>query len=98
MFLVLISNFLRMRSSRFRMANSPDLNPMENLLTVPKRKVSQHDLRVVEDLKSLTTHEWKAVLSLYCEYLISSMTTHTNLVLGNESNPIHTSWVLRRSF
>jgi len=42
-------------------ANSPDLNPIENLCQIIKGKVERRMPQIIEQLKQFLTEEWEAI-------------------------------------
>ena len=62
--------------------NSPDLNPIENLWAVLKRKVSAHHPTGQEDLRKWILHVWREEIGQeLCERLCDSMPTRIQCVL-----------------
>ena len=54
-------------------ANSPDLNPIENVWGLLKLKIRQKQPKSLNNLKRLITKEWKSFDTKYCENLVKFM-------------------------
>jgi transposase len=69
-------------------ANSPDLNPIENLWQVIKNKVEKRMPENIEELKRFLAEEWDAVSEQTVINLISSMKNRCNQVLEKNGDRI----------
>jgi len=54
-------------------ANSPDLNPIENVWAVLKANVKKHRPSTVQQLTRAIYKEWKELTEEYAQALVSSM-------------------------
>src|SRR5262249_51338146 len=54
-------------------ANSPDLNPIENLWGIINSKVQEHDHTTVRGLRQAIFEEWNAIPPAICQSLVASM-------------------------
>ena len=52
---------------------SPDLNPIEHLWGILKRKVEQHNPSSKDHLKKCVSEEWQNISPEMCATLVSSM-------------------------
>lgn len=52
---------------------SPDLNPIEHLWALLKRKMLTHSIQSKSHLKLLLTQEWNAITVAECEKLVACM-------------------------
>ena len=70
-------------------ANSPDLNPIENVWYFIKKSISkcEEPPRTKEQLKTLITKFWSKFSSLKCKELIESMPQHCEAVLRSKGFP-----------
>ena len=59
-------------------ANSPDLNPIENVWGLLKLKIRAKQPKSINGLKRLINKEWKSFDNSYCENLITSMENRTS--------------------
>ena len=65
--------------------NSPDLNIIENVWTVIKRKVAEKNPTSADDLKMKIKETWVSEITPdYCKKLALSMPTHIQSVLKNK--------------
>jgi len=65
--------------------SSPDLNVIENVWTVLKRKVADKNPTSAEDLQKKIKEAWIAEITPeYCQKLVHSMPDHTAAVLKNK--------------
>ena len=71
-------------------ANSPDLNPIENLCSILKRKVEELNPKTKEDLINLIFDVWNNLDESIFNNLIDSMNTRMNLVI--QKNGDHTGY------
>ncbi len=62
-------------------ANSPDLNPIENLWGIVKRKISNIRPNITDDLKAAIKATWASVTPQQCHRLIPSMQRHIEAVI-----------------
>lgn len=69
---------------------SPDLNPIEHLWGVLKRKVEERQVSNIRQLRDVITEEWKAIPSATCAGLVNSMPRRIQSVLDN--NGAHTKY------
>ena len=53
--------------------NSPDLNPIENLWSILKRRVDKQKLTYSDQLQALIMQEWAAISQDVAQKLIDSM-------------------------
>jgi transposase len=71
-------------------ANSPDLNPIENLWKILKDKVSKKKKpRSREEMMSAIIKEWWAIPNTTLESLVASMPEQINKVIKNKGGPTH---------
>ncbi|KAJ7324109.1 hypothetical protein JRQ81_017129 [Phrynocephalus forsythii] len=61
--------------------NSPDLNPMENLWAIAKRKMRDMRLNNAAELKAATEAFWSSITPQQCHRLIVSMPCHIEEVM-----------------
>ena len=59
-------------------ANSPDMNPIENICGLLKLKIRSKQPKSLMSLKRIINEEWKAFENTYCENLVSSMKNRIN--------------------
>lgn len=52
---------------------SPDLNPIEHLWSILKRKIREHSVTSKESLKNILIQEWQAITPQECRRLVSSL-------------------------
>lgn len=69
-------------------AQSPDLNPIENLWDYVDRKVRLHDITSISMLKEVLAREWNAIGKDVCAKYVSSMPKRMSLVINRKGNPI----------
>lgn len=65
-------------------ANSPDLNPIENLWAILKREVKKFKPGTILDLKKCVKSCWKNICPKQCESLILSMPNRISDVIKNK--------------
>ncbi|MGH0158058.1 UNVERIFIED_CONTAM: hypothetical protein FKN15_049200 [Acipenser sinensis] len=65
-------------------AQSSDLNPIENLWNVIKRKMDGHKPSNKAELLEFLHQEWYKVTQHQCERLVESMPRHMKAVLENQ--------------
>ena len=63
-------------------ANSPDLNPIESLWGLVKRKMSKERPSTQEELKGATQRAWNSVTPEDCYHLVSSMPQRIQTVIS----------------
>ena len=61
---------------------SPDLNPIEHLLGILKRKVEECKVSNIHQLSDVVMEEWKRTPVATCEALVTSMPKRVREVLG----------------
>lgn len=71
-------------------AQSPDINPIENLWSYLDTKVRQHRISNKEDLKRILREEWEKIEPSYCETLVKSMPKRLEDVIKNKG--MHTKY------
>jgi transposase len=69
-------------------AQSPDLNPIENVWAVLKANISNYKPTSEKDLIKIIKKEWKKLDSSFSKNLIISMKNRISLVLSNEGDHI----------
>ncbi len=69
---------------------SPDLNPIEHLWGILKRKVEEHKVSNIHQLHDVIMEEWKRTPVATCEALVNSMPKRVKAVL--ENNGGHTKY------
>ena len=69
---------------------SPDLNPIEHLWGVLKRKVEQHRPKSINALKEVILEEWRKIDASVCLELVHSMPRRIDAVLRNKGG--HTKY------
>ena len=71
--------------------NSPDLNPIENLWTLMKNKVSEKQPTSGAELVKVIKEDWvKEISKEYCQSLIDSMPRRIEAVIKNKGG--HTKY------
>ncbi len=68
-------------------ANSPDLNPVENLWSIVKRKMRDTRPNNADDLKATIKAVWASITPEQCHRLIVSMPRHTDAVIHAKGGP-----------
>ena len=72
-------------------ANSPDLNPIENLWKILKDKVHKKNPQSIAELKKVIVEIWRTEISIdLCEKLVLSMKSRISSVLANNGG--HTKY------
>ena len=72
---------------------SPDLNPIEHLWRILKRKVEVRNVSNIRQLRDVVMEEWKNIPVAPCETLVNSMPRRVKVVLDNDGR--HTKyWLL----
>ncbi len=69
---------------------SPDLNPIEHLWGILKRKVEERKVSNIHHLRDVIMEEWKRTPVETCEALVNSMPKRVKAVL--ENNGGHTKY------
>ena len=69
---------------------SPDLNPIEHLWGILKRKVEVRKVSNICQLRDVVMEEWKSILVATCEALVSSMPRRVKALLDNDGG--HTEY------
>ncbi|CAI9584764.1 unnamed protein product [Staurois parvus] len=69
---------------------SPDLNPIEHLWGILKRKVEERKVSNIHQLRDDVMEEWKRTPVTTCEALVTSMPKRVKAVL--ENNGGHTKY------
>ncbi len=69
---------------------SPDLNPIEHLWGILKRKVEECNVSNIHQLRDVIMEEWKRTPVATCEALLNSMSKRVKAVL--ENNDGHTKY------
>ena len=62
---------------------SPDLNPIEHLWGVLKRKVEKNHVSNIQQLRDVIMEEWKRVPATTCASLVNSMPRRIKAMLEN---------------
>lgn len=66
---------------------SPDLNPIENLWSIFKKKLKHYDIRNVRDLKIALKTEWAQISPRLTSTLVESMPRRLNAVIKQKGYP-----------
>ncbi len=66
---------------------SPDLNPMEHMWGILKRKVEKHRVSNIQQLSDVITEEWKRMPATTCAVLVNSIPRRIKAVLYNNGAP-----------
>ena len=69
---------------------SPDLNPIEHLWGILKKKVEERKVSNIQQLRDVVMEEWKRIPVATCEALVNSRPKSIKAVL--ESNGGHTKY------
>ncbi len=77
-------------------ANSPDLNPKENLLGIVKRKMREKRPKNADKLKATVKETWASIPSQQCHKLITSMPRRIEAVIKAKGAP--TKYILSQQF
>ncbi len=75
-------------------ANSPDLNPIENLWGIVKRKLRDTRPNNADDLKTAIKATWASITPEQCQRLIASMPRYIDAVIHAKGGPTK-YWVHR---
>uniref|UniRef100_A0A803KET0 Tc1-like transposase DDE domain-containing protein n=1 Tax=Xenopus tropicalis TaxID=8364 RepID=A0A803KET0_XENTR len=68
-------------------ANSPDLNPIENLWDIVKRKLRDTRPNTLDELKAAIEASWASITPEQCHRLIASMPRHIEAVISAKGFP-----------
>lgn len=68
-------------------AQSPDLNPIEHLWGILKRKVRRHTITTKEDLKRRLREEWNNISTEDCKKLVTSLPARISAVIKARGGP-----------
>ena len=68
-------------------ANSPDLNPIENLWDIVKRKLRVTRPNTVDELKAAIEASWASITPQQCHSLIASMPRRIEAVISAKGFP-----------
>lgn len=68
-------------------AQSPDLNPIEHLWGILKRKVREHSITSKRVLKNALLDEWNAITADECKKLVNSMPQRIAAVIKAKGGP-----------
>ncbi len=72
---------------------SPDLNPIEHLWGILKRKVKERKISNIHQLRDVIMEEWKRTPVATCEALVNSMPKRVKAVMGkNGGNTKYWHW------
>ncbi len=66
---------------------SPDLNPIEHMWGILKRKVEKHHVSNIQQLRDAIMEEWKRIPATNCAALVNSMPRRIKAVLDNNGAP-----------
>ncbi len=69
-------------------ANSPDLNPIENIWGIVKRKMRDNRPNNADDLKAAIKATWASVTPKQCHRLIASMPRRIDAIIHAKGDPI----------
>ena len=65
-------------------AQSPDLNPIENLWAELKKKIRAKNLKNISELTSCLKECWSSISEEYCKKLVDSMPNRIDQVINNK--------------
>ena len=68
-------------------ANSPDLNPIENLWDIVKRKLRDARPNTLDELKAAIEASWASITPQQCHRLIASMPRRIEAVISAKGFP-----------
>ncbi len=66
---------------------SSDLNPIEHMWGILKRKVKKHHVSNIQQLRYVIMEEWKRMPATTCAALVNSMFRRIKTVLDNNGAP-----------
>ncbi len=66
---------------------SPDLNPIEHMCGILKRKVDKHYVSNIQQLRDVIMKEWTRMPATTCAALVNSMPRRIKAVLDNNGAP-----------
>ncbi len=66
---------------------SPDLNPIEHMWGILKRKVEKHHVSNIQQLRDVIMEEWKMMPATTCAALVNAMSRRIKAVLDNNGAP-----------
>ncbi len=66
---------------------SPDLNSIEHMWGILKRKVKHHHVSNIQQLRDVIMEEWKRTPATTCAALVNSMPRRIKAVLDNNGAP-----------
>ncbi len=66
---------------------SPDLNPIEHMWGILKRKVEKHHVSNIQQLRDVIMEEWKRMPATTCAALVNSMPRRIKALLDNNGAP-----------
>ncbi len=64
-----------------------DLNPIEHMWGILKRKVEKHHVSNIQKLRDVIMEEWKRMPATTCAALVNSMPRRIKAVLDNNGAP-----------
>ncbi len=79
-------------------ANSPDLNPIENLWGIVKRKMRDNRPNNADDLKAAIKATWASIPPQQCHKLITSMPRQIEAVIKAKGAPTKYFFLLSTIF
>ncbi len=66
---------------------SPDMNPIEHMWGILKRKVEKHHVSNIQQLRDTIMEEWKRMPAKNCAALVNSIPRRIKAVLDNNGAP-----------
>ncbi len=66
---------------------SPDLNPIEHMWGILKRKVEKHHVSNIQQLCDVIIEGWKRMPATTCAALVNSMLRSIKAMLDNNGTP-----------